>query len=104
LDSGLKECKTERIQDQQQTIFRIIILNLIQFVLRQHFYVSGVGQTRDLREGAELGEEAQRGARTSIKSQFCKILITFGDKCPQNGEVPRGRILSESTLHDSIQG
>ena len=27
----------------------------------------------------------RQALRTSIKSHFLKILITFGDKCPQNG-------------------
>ena len=27
----------------------------------------------------------RQALRTSMKSQFLKILITFGDECPQNG-------------------
>jgi hypothetical protein len=27
----------------------------------------------------------RQALQTSTKSQFLKILITFGDKCPQNG-------------------
>jgi hypothetical protein len=33
------------------------------------------------------GEEAhpRQALRTSIRRQFLKIVIAFGDKCPQNG-------------------
>jgi len=41
-----------------------------------------------LRGGQLLMSEVplpRQALRTSIKSQFLKILITFGDECPQNG-------------------
>jgi hypothetical protein len=48
---------------------------------------------RNPREGPWVGAAARtrgglgprQGLRTSIKSQFLKILIIFGDKCPRNG-------------------
>ena len=43
--------------------------------------------------GDSMGGPRQ-ALRTSIKSQFLKVLITFGDTCPQNGSKNVARILT----------